>query len=69
MVLVGKSSQEYPVNAGVPQTPFLVLLFSYYTLLTFLIILSIMLLSMLMVLLSTLSEIRHLIVLKTRDGC
>ena len=30
-VLDGKSSQEYPVNAGVPQGPFLVLHFSYYT--------------------------------------
>ena len=69
VVLVGKSSQEYPVNAGVPQMPFLVLLFSYYTLLTFLIILSPMLLSMLMVLRSTLSGIRHLIAAKTRDGC
>ena len=31
MVLDGKSSQEYPVNAGVLQGPFLVLHFSYYT--------------------------------------
>ena len=41
--------------------PFFVLLFSYYTLMTFLMILSATLLSMLMILLSTLSVIRHLI--------
>ena len=29
MILYGRSSQEYPVNAGVPQAPFLVLHFSY----------------------------------------
>ena len=40
---------------------FLVLHFSYYTLMTFLKMLSIILLSMLMILLSTLSVIRHLI--------
>ena len=38
---------------------FLVLHFSYYTLMTFLMMLSLMLLSMLMILLSTLSVIRH----------
>ena len=32
----GKSLQEYPVNAGVPQGPFLVQHFSYYTLMNFL---------------------------------
>ena len=42
------------------KAPFLVLHFSYYTLLTFLMMLSV-LLSMLMILLSTLSVIRHLI--------
>ena len=40
VVLDGKSSQEYPVNAGVPH-------FSYYTLMTFLMMLSVILLSML----------------------
>ena len=43
------------------EAPFLVLHFSYYTLVTFLMMLSGILLSMLMVLLSTLSVIRHLI--------
>ena len=61
VVLDGKSSQEYPVNAGVPQGLFLVLHFSYYTLMTFLMMLSIILLSLLMILLSTLNVIRHLI--------
>ena len=61
VVLDGKSSQEYPVNAGVPQGPILVLHFSYYTLMTFLMMLSVILLSMLMILLSILSVIRHLI--------
>ena len=41
--------------------PFLVLHFSYYTLMTFLTVLSVILLSMLMILLSILSVIRHLI--------
>ena len=41
--------------------PFLVLHFSYYTLMTFLMMLSIILLYMLMILLSTLNVIRHLI--------
>ena len=40
---------------------FLVLHFSYYTLMTFLVMLSVILLSMLMILLSTLNAIRHLI--------
>ena len=40
---------------------FLVLHFSYYTLMTFLMVLSVILLSMLMILLSTLNVIRHLI--------
>ena len=50
--LDAKSSQEYPVNAGVPQG------FSCYTLMM---ILSVILLSMLMMLLSILIVIRHLI--------
>ena len=41
--------------------PFLIILFSYYTLMTFLMIVSIILLSMLMILLFTLGAIRHLI--------
>ena len=59
VVLDGKSSQEYPVNAGVPQgsigCPTLFLL----TLMTFLTMLPVILLSMLMILLSILSVIRH----------
>ena len=61
MVLDGKSSQEYPVNVGVLWGPFLVLHFSYYTLMSFLMMLSVILLSMLMILLSTPSVIKHLI--------
>ena len=41
--------------------PFLVLHFSYYTLMTFLIMLSVILLSMRMIILPTLNVIRHLI--------
>ena len=59
--LDGKSSQEYPVNAGVPQGLFLVLHFSYFTLMTFLMMLSVILLSILTILLFTLNVIRHLI--------
>ena len=51
MVLYGNSSQEYPVNAGVPQVSILVLHFSYYTLMTFL-MLSVILPSILMILYS-----------------
>ena len=58
VVLDGKSSQEYPVNAG---GSFLVVHFSYHTLMIFLIMLSVILLSTLMILFSTLSVIRHLI--------
>ena len=43
------------------KAPFLVLQFSYYTLITFLMMLSVILLSMLMILLSVVSVIRHLI--------
>ena len=43
------------------KAPFLVLNFSYYTLMTFLMMLSVRLLSMLMILFSILSAIRHLI--------
>ena len=61
VVLEGKSSQEYPVYAEFPKAPFLVLHFSYYTLMTFLMMLSVILLSMLMMLLSTLNLIKYLI--------
>ena len=54
VVLDGKSSQEYPVNAGFLKVPFLVLHFSYYTLMIILTMLSVILLSMLMILLSIL---------------
>ena len=43
------------------QGPFLVLHFSYYTLMSFLMMLSLILLSMLMILLSTFNVIRHLV--------
>ena len=58
MVLDGKISQEYPVNAGVPQGSILSPAFPYYT---FLMMLSVILLSMLMILVFTLNVIRHLI--------
>ena len=61
MILDGKSSQEYPVDARVPQGLILGLHFSYYILMTFLIMLSVILLSMLMIILCILNAIRHLI--------
>ena len=60
VLLDGKSSQEYLVNAGVLKA-LLVLHFSCYTLMTILTMLSLILLSMLMILLSILIAIRHLI--------
>ena len=56
MVLDGKSSQEYPGNAGVLQVSH----FSY-TLMIFLMMLSVILLSMVMILLSILSVMGRLI--------
>ena len=58
MVLNEKSSQ---LMLEFLKGPFLVLLFSYYTLMTFLMMLSVILLSVLMILLHTQSIIRHLI--------
>ena len=61
MVLDGKHSQEYSVNARVPQRSILGSTLFLITLMTFLMVLSVILLSMLMILLSTLNLIRHLI--------
>ena len=61
VILDGKSSQEYPVNVEFFKALFLVLHFSYYTLMTFLMMLSVILLSMLMIILCTICVIRHLI--------
>ena len=64
VVLDGKSSQEYPVNALVPQGSILgytlFLPFSYHFSYTFLLVLYVILLSTLMILLSTLNVIRYL---------
>ena len=61
MVLDGKSSQEYPVNAGVPESSILGPTLSYYTLMAFLTMLYVILLSMLMIVRSILCMIMHLI--------
>ena len=56
VVLDGKSSQKYPVNAGLPQGLLLGLTL-FLTLMTFLMMVSVILLSMLMILLSILSVV------------
>ena len=61
MVLDGKSSQEYSVNARVPQEFIFGPTFFYYIRMAILMTLSIILLSMLMILMSTLNVTRHLI--------
>ena len=63
VVLNGKSSQEYPVNTGVPQGSILgpTLFLLYINDLPDDVICSVILLSMLMILLSIISMIRHLI--------
>ena len=60
MVLEGSLHKNIQLMLELRKVPFLVLHFSYYTLMTFL-MLSVMLLSLLLMLLSTLIEIRHLI--------
>ena len=46
VVLDGKSSEEYPVTAGIPQGFILVTHFSHHTLMAFLMMLSVILLLM-----------------------
>ena len=56
---MGSIHKNIQVMLELLKSPFLVLHFSYYALMTFLMMLSVILLSMLMTLLSTLSLIRH----------
>ena len=58
---MGKIHKNIQLMLEFLKTPFVVLHFSYHTLMTFLMMLSIILLSMLMIVLSTLSAIRQLI--------
>ena len=58
--LDGKSHKNIELMLEFLKVPFLILCFSFYTLMTFL-MLSVILLSMMMILLSIVSEIRHLI--------
>ena len=58
---MGSPQRNFQLMLESLKAPFLVLHFSYYTLMTFLVMLSVMLLSMLMILLSVLSVSRHLI--------
>ena len=60
VVLDGKSLHEYPVNDGFLKGLFLILHFSYYTLMIFVMMLSVILLSVLMLLPSTLNVIRYI---------
>ena len=60
MVVDGKSSQEYPVNVGVPQRSIVGYTLFLLYINGLLMMLSVILLSMLMILLSALSVIRHL---------
>ena len=58
---MGKIHNNIQLMLEILKAPFLVLHFSYYTLMIFVMMLSIILLSMLMILLSILDVIRHLI--------
>ena len=61
MILDEKSSQEYPVNARVPQCSILGPTFFLLSLMTFLMMSYVILLSMLIILLITLNVIRNVI--------
>ena len=59
--MMGSLHKNIQLMQGFLKSPFLVLHFSYNTLMNFLIMLSLILLSMLVILLSTLNAIRHMI--------